>query len=51
MHLNASPQKGGSYPREPPFFNFTLIPKAQVSYTGFEHNPLCGAVKLAHKGA
>jgi len=29
----------------------TVIPKAQVSYTGFEDNPLCGDVKLAHKEA
>ena len=27
MHLNASPQKGGSYPREPPFFILRLSRK------------------------
>ena len=29
----------------------TVIPKAQVSFTGFEDNPLRGGVKLAPKGA
>ncbi|MGD8946080.1 MAG: hypothetical protein PVI62_05445 [Desulfobacterales bacterium] len=32
-------------------FQNTVIPKAQVSYTGFEDNPLRGGMKLAHKGA
>ena len=30
---------------------FTVIPKAQVSCSGFEDNPLRVGVKLAHKGA
>ena len=31
-------------------FLYTVIPKAQVSYSGFEDNPLRRGVKLAHKG-
>jgi len=28
-----------------------VIPKVQLSYTGFEDNPIRGGVKLAPKGA